>query len=80
MATVPREPRSWKSSPGSSILPGSDGKISPTLHAICPFGGVVSMYQLLATGELVRKNHESAVVLMGGVFLLALLFGPVFCG
>ena len=38
------------------------------------------MYQLLATGELVRKIHESAVVLMGGVFLLALLFGPVFCG
>lgn len=53
---------------------------SASLHAICPFGGVVSMYQLLATGELVRKIHESAVVLMGGVFLLALLFGPVFCG
>lgn len=53
---------------------------SASLHAICPFGGVVSMYQLFATGELVRKIHESAVVLMGGVFLLALLFGPVFCG
>lgn len=53
---------------------------SASLHAICPFGGVVSIYQLLATGELVRKVHESSVVLMGGVFVLALLFGPVFCG
>lgn len=53
---------------------------SASLHAICPFGGVVSIYQLLATGDLVRKIHESAIVLMGGVFLLALLFGPVFCG
>jgi len=51
-----------------------------SLHAICPFGGVVSFYQLLTVGTLVQKIHESSTVLMGIVFILTILFGPVFCG
>ena len=39
-----------------------------SLHAVCPFGGVV------------QKVHQSSFVLMVLVFLLAILFGPVFCG
>lgn len=51
-----------------------------SLHAICPFGGVVTFYDLLASGTIVKKVHESSVVLgLAGVFL-ALLFGPVICG
>lgn len=53
---------------------------SASLHAICPFGGVVTLYQLVTTGTFVQKIHESAVVLAGLVLLLAILFGPVFCG
>jgi len=53
---------------------------SASLHALCPFGGVVSLYQLFASGTLVQKIHDSALVLMSIVFLMALLFGPVFCG
>ena len=53
---------------------------SASLHAICPFGGVVTLYQLVTTGTFVQKLHESAVVLAGLVLLLAILFGPVFCG
>lgn len=49
-------------------------------HALCPFGGLTSLYQLATTGTLVRKIHESAVVLLVLVSLLALAFGPVFCG
>lgn len=51
-----------------------------SLHAICPFGGVVTLYQLFTLGTFVQKLHSSAVILMGIVFFLALLLGPVFCG
>lgn len=51
-----------------------------SVHAICPFGGVETMYQLLTTGQYIQKIHASALVLMGIVFGLAILFGPVFCG
>lgn len=54
------------------------GEVS--LHTICPFGGVVSIYQLITSGTFVQKIHESALVLMALVFVLAILFGPVFCG
>jgi len=51
-----------------------------SLHAVCPFGGVVSFWQLLNFGTLVKKVHESSVVLAVMGLLLALLFGPVICG
>lgn len=51
-----------------------------SLHALCPFGGVVTIYQYATTGTFVQKIHESAFVLMLIGFLLAILFGPVFCG
>jgi len=53
---------------------------SASLHAICPFGGVVTLYQLFTLGTFVQKIHSSAVILMGIILLMALLFGPVFCG
>ena len=53
---------------------------SASLHAICPFGGVVSIYQFVTTGTFVQKIHQSAFVLMAIGFLMAVLFGPVFCG
>ncbi len=51
-----------------------------SLHAVCPFGGVVSIYQLVTTGDFVKKVHESSLVLMYIVFAAALLMGPLFCG
>lgn len=51
-----------------------------SLHALCPFGGVVTMYNLGTLGTFVQKIHMSSVILMVLVFLLAILFGPVFCG
>ena len=53
---------------------------SASLHALCPFGGVVTLYQLVSAGLLVQKIHMSSVVLMGILFFLAVLLGPVFCG
>ncbi len=53
---------------------------SASVHAICPFGGVVTLYTLLTTGQFVQKIHESAVVLLALTGILAVLAGPVFCG
>ena len=51
-----------------------------SLHAICPFGGIVSIYQFWTVGTFVQKIHASSFVLMTISILLAVLFGPVFCG
>ena len=51
-----------------------------SLHAVCPFGGVETLYTFVASGLLVKKIHDSSLVLAGIVLLLSILFGPVFCG
>jgi polyferredoxin len=59
---------------GLSFLPVA------SLHAVCPFGGVVTIYQFATVGTFVQKIHESSFVLMVIGLFLAILFGPVFCG
>lgn len=51
-----------------------------SLHAVCPFGGVVTLYEWIATGGLVPKLHTSALVLMFLGLAVAFVFGPLFCG
>ncbi|MDY0125858.1 MAG: 4Fe-4S binding protein [Anaerolineaceae bacterium] len=53
---------------------------SASLHALCPFGGVVTLYQFITTGTFVQKVHQSSLVLMIIGVVLALFAGPVFCG
>ena len=51
-----------------------------SLHAICPFGGIVSIYNFAALGTFVQKIHSSSFILMLTAILLAVFFGPVICG
>ncbi|MBU0935232.1 MAG: 4Fe-4S binding protein [Spirochaetes bacterium] len=51
-----------------------------SLHAICPFGGVVSFWQLVTAGRFVSKIHEASVALAVIALVLSVLFGPVICG
>jgi polyferredoxin len=51
-----------------------------SLHAICPFGGVVTLYTYLTDGVLIKKVHESSLVMMTLVFIISILVGPAFCG
>jgi len=51
-----------------------------SLHALCPFGGVVTLYEFITQGTFVQKIHQSSFVLMVIGFFLAVVFGPVFCG
>ena len=59
----------------SPILVGS-----PSLHAICPFGGVVTTYTYFTQGTFIKKIHESSFALMWLILILTLFFGPAFCG
>jgi polyferredoxin len=51
-----------------------------SIHALCPFGGVETLYSLLMFGTLIEKIQVSSVILLGLVILLSVFFGPVFCG
>ena len=53
---------------------------SASLHALCPFGGIVTIYKTITTGAFVQKIHESSLVMLYAVILLSVFFGPVFCG
>lgn len=53
---------------------------APSLHAVCPFGGVVTIYTYFTEGAFIQKIHQSSFTLMWLVLSLTLLFGPVFCG
>lgn len=50
-----------------------------SLHALCPFGGVVTLYNLATLGTFIQKIHISSVILMVIIFSLAIMAGPVFC-
>lgn len=54
------------------------GKAS--IHAICPFGTVAGLYQLITTGTFVKKVHGASLIILYLVLFLSLVFGPVFCG
>lgn len=67
----------------TSTRNGGGGILFPpnaSLHAMCPFGGVETMAQLLITGTLIQKVRVSSVFLLDLILILAVLFGPVFCG
>ena len=53
---------------------------SASVHSLCPFGGVVTIYTLLTTGRFVQKIHQSAIVMLGVVGVTSVLFGSAFCG
>jgi len=53
---------------------------SASLHAICPFGGIVSIYEFITVGKFAQKIHDSSFILMFAAFILAIGFGPLICG
>jgi len=51
-----------------------------SLHAVCPFGGVVTIYDFVTTGTFIQKIHNSSFILMILGLIIAVLFGTIFCG
>ncbi|NLI95242.1 MAG: 4Fe-4S binding protein [Synergistaceae bacterium] len=52
----------------------------PPVDALCPLGGMESLYSLLASGTWLRRVAPSYLILLVIVALATLLFGRVFCG
>ena len=53
---------------------------SASLHAICPFGGVATIYEFFTTGTFIQKIHNTSFILMILGVIAAILFGTLFCG
>ncbi|ACR79128.1 MULTISPECIES: 4Fe-4S binding protein [Kosmotoga] len=51
-----------------------------SIHAICPFGGVVTMYNFVTTGDYVKKLHQSNFIMILALIILLVLTGASFCG
>ena len=53
---------------------------APTIHALCPFGGLATLHQTLAQGDYIKRIHPSAIILLVGTVLLAVVSRRAFCG
>lgn len=56
------------------------GDESPSIHALCPYGGLESLYSLIGSGTLLQKIFSGTMILLVITILLALLFRRSFCG
>ena len=56
------------------------GYVAPSIHAICPYGGLESTLSLLAVGTFLKKIVIGTYVLFGATVLLALVLRRSFCG
>ena len=56
------------------------GQKSPSIHALCPFGGLESFYQIFAAGSLIPKIFAGTMILFLITVVLAVIFRRSFCG
>jgi polyferredoxin len=50
------------------------------VDALCPFGGVETLFTLISGAGFIEKTAASAVVLLAGMIVVALLYRRSFCG
>jgi polyferredoxin len=50
------------------------------VDALCPFGGVESLWALLASGAMLKKIAAGSFILLGASVVLNLVAGRAFCG
>lgn len=50
------------------------------IDALCPFGGIETIYMIIAKGVFISKTFSSNLILLAGVIFLGLLIGRYFCG
>ena len=56
------------------------GYVAPSIHAICPYGGLESMLSLIAVGTFLKRIVIGTFVLFGSTMLLSLAMRRSFCG
>ena len=53
---------------------------SPSIHALCPYGGIESLYTLFSEGTLVDKIYAGTFILFILTLVLAVVTRRSFCG
>ena len=56
------------------------GYAAPSIHALCPYGGLESMLSIIAVGTFLKKILIGTFVLFGATVLLAIVMRRSFCG
>lgn len=51
-----------------------------SIDALCPFGGVETLWRTITTGQYIPKTHGSNIVLGIGLLLGTVVAGAAFCG
>lgn len=53
---------------------------APSIHALCPYGGLETLYSLVFGGTFLQKIFSGTMVLLAITLLLAIIFRRSFCG
>lgn len=56
------------------------GGISPSIHALCPYGGLESLYSVIFSGTFIQKIFIGTMTLLLITLLLSIFFRRSFCG
>jgi polyferredoxin len=62
------------------ILHQVSGVKPVSVDALCPFGGIESLWSVISSGTLLAKIGWSSFILLGATLLAAFLFRRAFCG
>ncbi|MCE5219775.1 MAG: 4Fe-4S binding protein [Clostridium sp.] len=55
------------------------GKV-PSIHALCPYGGLESLYGLIFGGTFIQKIFSGTLIILIITLIIALIFKRSFCG
>lgn len=56
------------------------GGVSPSIHALCPYAGLESLYKFFSEGNFISKVFSGTMLLFSITVILALVFRRSFCG
>jgi polyferredoxin len=56
------------------------GGKEPSIHALCPYGGLESLYSLIFGGTFIEKIFSGTLIILIITLLIALIFRRSFCG
>ena len=56
------------------------GGKAPSIHALCPFGGLESLYSIFTSGTFISKIFSGTMILFGITLVIAIFFRRSFCG
>jgi polyferredoxin len=58
----------------------SEGKSLPSIDALCPFGGLETIFSLISGSGFVKHTVLTSLILLAGALVITLLFRRSFCG